>query len=203
MDYKNQLITTGEVNDVGAYIRENVKKSRRFGIELTNVFNTKYFYINSSLSLSRNLVYNFNEILYDYGPDFTEYNTVENIYKTTDLAFSPNIIFNNRLEWKTNSFLSLILNSKFVGKQYLDNTSNEDRSINDFFVNDFIIQSNITNNVFKNLFFKIEINNIFNVKYASNGYTFGYYGGIDYEVRENYFYPQATRNFMLSLSLEI
>ena len=203
MDYKNQLITTGEVNDVGAYIRENVKKSRRFGIELTNVFNTKDFYINSSLSLSRNLVYNFNEILYDYGPDFTEYNTVENIYKTTDLAFSPNIIFNNRLEWKTNSFLSLILNSKFVGKQYLDNTSNEDRSINDFFVNDFIIQSNITNNVFKNLFFKIEINNIFNVKYASNGYTFGYYGGIDYEVRENYFYPQATRNFMLSLSLEI
>ena len=203
MNYKNQLITTGEVNDVGAYIRENVKKSRRFGIELTNVFNTKDFYINSSLSLSKNLVYNFNEILYDYGPDFTEYNTVENIYKTTDLAFSPNIIFNNRLEWKTNTFLSLILNSKFVGKQYLDNTSNENRSINNFFVNDFIIQSNITNNVFKNLFFKIEINNIFNVKYSSNGYTFGYYGGMDYEVRENYFYPQATRNFMLSLSLEI
>jgi iron complex outermembrane receptor protein len=203
MNYKNQLITTGEVNDVGAYIRENVKKSRRFGIELTNVFNTKDFYINSSLSLSKNLVYNFNEILYDYGTDFTEYNTVENIYKTTDLAFSPNIIFNNRLEWKTNTFLSLILNSKFVGKQYLDNTSNENRSINNFFVNDFIIQSNITNNVFKNLFFKIEINNIFNVKYSSNGYTFGYYGGMDYEVRENYFYPQATRNFMLSLSLEI
>jgi iron complex outermembrane receptor protein len=203
MNYKNQLITTGEVNDVGAYIRENVKKSRRFGIELTNVFNTKDFYINSSLSLSKNLVYNFNEILYDYGPDFTEYNTVENIYKTTDLAFSPNIIFNNRLEWKTNTFLSLILNSKFVGKQYLDNTSNENRSINNFFVNDFIIQSNITNNVFKNLFFKIEINNIFNVKYSSNGYTFGYYGGMDYEVRENYFYPQATRNFVLSLSLEI
>ena len=203
MEYTNQLITTGEVNDVGAYIRENVKKSRRFGAEIFNVLNTKNLYINSSLSLSRNLVYNFNEILYDYGPDFTEYNTVENKYNTTYLAFSPNIIFNNHLEWKTNSFLSLILNSKFVGKQYLDNTSNVGRSLKSFFVNDFKIQTNISNNVFKNLFFKIEINNIFNVKYSSNGYTFGYYGGMDYEVRENYFYPQATRNFMLSLSLEI
>ena len=71
MEYNNQLITTGEVNDVGAYIRENVKKSRRFGVEFTNVLNSKDFYVNSSLSLSRNLVYNFNETLYDYGADFS------------------------------------------------------------------------------------------------------------------------------------
>ena len=88
MEYNNQLITTGEVNDVGAYIRENVKKSRRFGVELTNVLNTKDFYVNSSLSLSRNLVYNFNETLYDYGADFSQYNIIENKYFITDLAFS-------------------------------------------------------------------------------------------------------------------
>ena len=80
MEYNNQLITTGEVNDVGAYIRENVKKSRRFGVEFTNVLNTKDFYVNSSLSLSRNLVYNFNETLYDYGADFSQYNIIENKY---------------------------------------------------------------------------------------------------------------------------
>lgn len=72
-----------------------------------------------------------------------------------------------------------------------------------FLINDFKIQTNLTNNVLNNLFFKIEINNIFNVKYSSNGYTFGYYGGMDYEVRENYFYPQATRNIMFSISIEI
>ena len=87
MEYNNQLITTGEVNDVGAYIRENVKKSRRFGVEFTNVLNTKDFYVNSSLSLSRNLVYNFNETLYDYGADFSQYNIIENKYVITDLAF--------------------------------------------------------------------------------------------------------------------
>ena len=203
MEYNNQLITTGEVNDVGAYIRENVKKSRRFGVEFTNVLNTKDFYVNSSLSLSRNLVYNFNETLYDYGADFSQYNIIENKYGITDLAFSPGVLLNNHFEWKANKFLSFILNSKYVGKQYLDNTSNEKRVLKDFLINDFKIQTNLTNNVFNNLFFKIEINNIFNVKYSSNGYTFGYYGGMDYEVRENYFYPQATRNIMFSISIEI
>ena len=203
MEYNNQLITTGEVNDVGAYIRENVKKSRRFGVEFTNVLNSKDFYVNSSLSLSRNLVYNFNETLYDYGADFSQYNIIENKYVITDLAFSPGVLLNNHFEWKANKFLSFILNSKYVGKQYLDNTSNEKRVIKDFLINDFKIQTNLTNNVFNNLFFKIEINNIFNVKYSSNGYTFGYYGGMDYEVRENYFYPQATRNIMFSVSIEI
>ena len=203
MEYNNQLITTGEVNDVGAYIRENVKKSRRFGVEFTNVLNTKDFYVNSSLSLSRNLVYNFNETLYDYGADFSQYNIIENKYGVTDLAFSPGVLLNNHFEWKANKFLSFILNSKYVGKQYLDNTSNEKRVLKDFLINDFKIQTNLTNNVFNNLFFKIEINNIFNVKYSSNGYTFGYYGGMDYEVRENYFYPQATRNIMFSVSIEI
>ena len=203
MEYNNQLITTGEVNDVGAYIRENVKKSRRFGVEFTNVLNTKDFYVNSSLSLSRNLVYNFNETLYDYGADFSQYNIIENKYGVTDLAFSPGVLLNNHFEWKANKFLSFILNSKYVGKQYLDNTSNEKRVLKDFLINDFKIQTNLTNNVLNNLFFKIEINNIFNVKYSSNGYTFGYYGGMDYEVRENYFYPQATRNIMFSISIEI
>ena len=203
MEYNNQLITTGEVNDVGAYIRENVKKSRRFGVEFTNVLNTKDFYVNSSLSLSRNLVYNFNETLYDYGADFSQYNIIENKYVITDLAFSPGVLLNNHFEWKANKFLSFILNSKYVGKQYLDNTSNEKRVLKDFLINDFKIQTNLTNNVLNNLFFKIEINNIFNVKYSSNGYTFGYYGGMDYEVRENYFYPQATRNIMFSISIEI
>ena len=203
MEYNNQLITTGEVNDVGAYIRENVKKSRRFGVEFTNVLNTKDFYVNSSLSLSKNLVYNFNETLYDYGADFSQYNIIENKYGVTDLAFSPGVLLNNHFEWKANKFLSFILNSKYVGKQYLDNTSNEKRVLKDFLINDFKIQTNLTNNVLNNLFFKIEINNIFNVKYSSNGYTFGYYGGMDYEVRENYFYPQATRNIMFSISIEI
>ena len=203
MEYDDQLVTTGEVNDVGAYVRTNVKKSRRFGIEVYNSFNSKNLMINTSLSLSRNLVYNFKEYIYDYGSDFSEYNTIINNYNITDIAFSPNMIINNHLEWEVNNNLNLIWKTKYVSNQYLDNTSNMNRMIKSFIINDFEINTSFINNVFDNLYFKISANNIFNVMYSSNGYTFGYYAGLDTEIRENYFYPQAGRNFMISLNLKI
>ena len=203
MEYDDQLVTTGEVNDVGAYVRTNVKKSRRFGVEVYNSFNSKNLMINTSLSLSRNLVYNFKEYIYDYGSDFSEYNTIINNYNITDIAFSPNMIINNHLEWEINNNLNLIWKTKYVSNQYLDNTSNMNRMIKSFIINDFEINTSFINNVFDNLYFKISANNIFNVMYSSNGYTFGYYAGLDTEIRENYFYPQAGRNFMISLNLKI
>lgn len=203
MEYNNQLITTGEINDVGANIRTNVKKSRRFGVEISNLINTRKININSSLSLSKNYVFNFNEYLYDYGNDFSEFNTIINKYKKTDISFSPNIIVNNSIIWTFKKPFSVSLKSKFVGKQYLDNTSDSKRSIDPFLLNDFELNVNLNNNFLKNLYFKFSINNIFNEVYSNNGYTFGYYGGLNYEVRENYYYPQAVRNYMLTINFKI
>tara|TARA_B100000482_G_scaffold192411_1_gene180498 strand:+ start:6954 stop:9362 length:2409 start_codon:yes stop_codon:yes gene_type:complete len=203
MEYNNQLITTGEINDVGANIRTNVKKSRRFGVEISNLINTRKININSSLSLSKNYVFNFNEYLYDYGNDFSEFNTIINKYKKTDISFSPNIIVNNSIIWAFKKPFSVSLKSKFVGKQYLDNTSDSKRSIDPFLLNDFELNVNLNNNFLKNLYFKFSINNIFNEVYSNNGYTFGYYGGLNYEVRENYYYPQAVRNYMLTINFKI
>ena len=203
MEYDNQLVTTGEVNDVGAYVRTNVKKSRRFGVEIYNSFNSKLLMINTSLSLSRNLLYNFKEYIYDYGSDFSKYNTIINNYNITDIAFSPKMIINNRIEWKVINNLNIVWKTKYVSKQYLDNTSNINRMIKSFLINDFEINTSFINNIFDNLYFKIYVNNIFNSMYSSNGYTFGYYAGLENEIRENYFYPQAGRNFMISLNLKI
>ena len=75
--------------------------------------------------------------------------------------------------------------------------------IKSFLINDFEINTSFINNIFDNLYFKIYVNNIFNSMYSSNGYTFGYYAGLQNEIRENYFYPQAGRNFMISLNLKI
>ncbi len=202
MEYDNQLITTGEINDVGANIRENVKKSRRYGIELSNVIITQIININSSLTLSKNYVFNFNEYIYDYGSDFSEFNTIINKYKKTDISFSPNIIFNNSINWRFTKQFSLTFNSKYVGKQFLDNTSNSQRSIDSFLVNDLELSTSFNKNIFKNLYLKFSINNIFNEMYSSNGYTFGYYGGLKYEVRENYYYPQAGRNYMFTINIK-
>ena len=92
MEYKNQLIATGEINDVGGNIRTNAKKSRRFGIEISNSTNTGTFRINSSITLSKNYVFDFEEILYDYGPNFDKFKPIRNSYTKTHLAFSPSII---------------------------------------------------------------------------------------------------------------
>ncbi|MEC7858014.1 MAG: TonB-dependent receptor, partial [Bacteroidota bacterium] len=202
MEYDNQLITTGEINDVGANIRKNVKKSRRYGIELSNVIITQMININSSLTLSKNYVFNFNEYIYDYGSDFSEFNTIINKYKKTDISFSPNIIFNNSISWRFTKQFSLTFKSKYVGKQFLDNTSNSQRSIDSFLVNDLEFSTSFNKNIFKNLYLKFSINNIFNEMYSSNGYTFGYYGGLEYEVRENYYYPQAGRNYIFTINIK-
>ena len=203
MEYKNQLIATGEINDVGGNIRTNAKKSRRFGIEISNSTNTSTFRINSSITLSKNYVFDFEEILYDYGPNFDKFKPIRNSYTKTHLAFSPSIITNNVIEWKTNKYLNISLKSKYIGKQYLDNTSNSNRIIKSYFINDLEFESRLTRKLFKNILFKFQINNIFDRLYSSNGYTFGYFGGQTYEVRENYLYPQAGRNFMLSINVKI
>ena len=203
MEYKNQLITTGEVNDVGAYIRTNVDKSRRYGLEASNNISNKKLNIESNISLSKNYVFDYSEVIYDYGEDFSEYNLVVNKYDKTDIAFSPKLIINNQVEYNVFNNLHFFLKSKFVGQQYLDNTSNINRSIDSFFTNDIGAYINLSNNLFESLFFKFSINNILNTLYSSNGYTFGYFGGRSYEVRENYYYPQAGRNFMVSLTIKI
>ena len=203
MEYKNQLVSTGEVNDVGAYIRTNVDKSRRYGLEVSNTISTKKFNVESNISLSKNYVFDFREVIYDYGEDFSEYNLMVTNYDKTDIAFSPNLIINNQIEFGAFNNLHFFLKSKFVGKQYLDNTSNINRSIDSFFTNDFGAYINLSNKLLENLFFRVSVNNIFNTLYSSNGYTFGYFAGRSYEIRENYYYPQAGRNFMVSLSINI
>ena len=203
MEYKNQLITTGELNDVGGYIRTNAKKSRRVGVEISNKIYKKKFNISSSLTLSKNFVYDFNEILYDYGNDFNQYNIIKKIYLKSNIAFSPEITGYNNIEYKTLKNIITSFKTKYVGKQYLDNTSNTNRSINSYLINSLDVEARLNVKGLKKLFIKFSINNIFNKMYSSNGYTFGYYAGTDYEVRENYLYPQAGRNYMFSLNIKI
>jgi iron complex outermembrane receptor protein len=203
MEYKNQLITTGELNDIGGYIRTNAKKSRRVGVEISNRLIIKKFNISSSLTLSKNFVYDFNEVLYDYGSNFNQYNIIKNTYLKSNIAFSPEIIGYNDIEYKALKNFTTSFKTKYVGKQYLDNTSNTNRSINSYLINSLDVEARLNIKFLKKLFIKFSANNIFNKMYSSNGYTFGYYAGTDYEVRENYLYPQAGRNYMFSLNIKI
>ena len=193
MDYRNQLVNTGAVNDVGAPVRTNVDKSYRLGVELDGgiVFNSKFQW-SANLALSQNKIKAFNEIIIDYD-SFTE---VINAFENTDIAFSPNVVGASILSYTPIPTLKLDLLSKYVGQQYLDNTSNDAKSLDAFFVNDLVLSYSPIIRGVHNVEFKFLVNNILGEAYSSNGYTYSY---IFFQslIEENFLYPQAGRNFLL------
>jgi iron complex outermembrane recepter protein len=201
MNYKNQLVPTGKVNDVGALIRTNVDESYRTGIELEgSVKLSAEFLWNVNLAISQNKIKNFNEVLYDYGVNFDEYNEVVTSYSNTDIAVSPNLIAGSALMYMPWRGFELGLLTKYVGDQYLDNTSNEGRKIDAYLVNDLRVSYSWRPAFMREISLSLLANNIFSAQYSSNGYTYGYLGG-PAEYRQNYYYPQAGRNFMAMLAL--
>ncbi|PKQ69758.1 TonB-dependent receptor [Raineya orbicola] len=199
MDYTNELILTGKVNDVGAYTRTNVPRSRRIGVELEgNVELSKKWIWQASFTLSQNKIPEFTEFVDDYDNG----TQVSFTYQNVDLAFSPRIIAAQQLTFKPWNAFEIGLLSKYVGKQYLDNTQNENRKLDAFFVNDVRFAYTVpTFKGLKELRLGLLVNNIFNEEYEPNGYTFGYIVG-GQRLWENYYYPQAGTNFLLNVGLK-
>jgi iron complex outermembrane receptor protein len=201
MHYKNQLVLSGDLNDVGAPLRLNVPDSYRAGIEWELYLKlNKNIAFSSSLNLSINKIKLFKEVLYDYG--MAEPGIIINEYKNSSIAFSPNIVTSIGADFTLMDPLKISLISKYVGKQYLDNTSNDNRLIDSYFIGDFILSYNpsFLKSV-KNLSFTLQINNIWNALYSANGYTYSYiYGDL---ITENFLYPQAERNFMLGMKIKL
>ena len=201
MFYKDQLINTGKLNDVGGQTRQNVPESYRAGIEIDGRWQIlKNLSWAATATFSRNKIKNFTEYIYDEDPAALTGNVVNN-YNNTTIAFSPSIIASSEISYSVLPNASIAFLSKYVGKQYLDNTSAETRTLSSFFVNDVRLSYNTPVAGIKNVGISLLINNVFSTLYESNGGTYPYlYGGtLD---RFNYYYPQATRNFLLSLNVK-
>jgi iron complex outermembrane recepter protein len=199
MNYFNQLIVTGELNDVGAVIRKNVDKSYRAGIELIGKFSlTKSLFWDFNLTLSQNKIKNFTEVVYDYT---NGYDIIENHFTNTDMALSPNIIGFNRLTFNPIKSFFISFQSKYVGQQYLDNTSSQDRKIDAYLISDVNLSYKFKVKKLEELSVNLLVNNVFNQKYSSNGYTYNYV----YEnlIVENFYYPQAGINYLLGLTIKL
>jgi iron complex outermembrane recepter protein len=202
MNYTNQLVLTGELNDVGAFVRTNAGKSYRMGIELQGKLKISDHLIwNANITLSKNKIEKYREIMEDYGDDFSGFALVENTFEDTDIAFSPSVIAGSSLSFLPIKNADFTLLSKYVGKQYLDNTANEARSIDAYLVNDLRLSYTWQPSFLKEITLSFLINNILDAKYESNGFTYGYLAGST-EYRENFYYPQAGRNFMGMLSIK-
>ncbi len=197
MLYKNQLILTGQINDVGAYTRVNVPNSYRVGIELqakasiTNWFNTS-----ANATFSQNKLKASDEYLDDYDNG----GQIKIAHNNTDISFSPSITGGATLSFIPVKNLAVNFIEKYVSRQYMDNTQDKSRSLNAYFVQDARVTYKITNPIVEDLILVAAAYNVFDKKYEPNGYTFSYiYGG--QKTTENFYFPMARRNFMVGVNV--
>lgn len=198
MDYTNQLVLTGALNDVGSPIRENVTSSYRAGIELVgSVKILKNLEWTANATFSQNKIQEFTEVL----TDWDTWASIENVYENTDISFSPSLIAGSLISYKPLDGLEFGLQTKYVGKQFLDNTGSDDRSLAAYTVSDFIASYKTSFLKLKDVQFNFLVNNIFNAMYSSNGYTWGgVYAGE--RINENWLYPQAGTNVLSGITVK-
>ncbi|MEO7213142.1 TonB-dependent receptor [Mucilaginibacter sp.] len=212
MLYKNQLILTGALNDVGAQIRNNVKDSYRAGIELDGrVKITKALSWAATATISTNKIKNYGQFLNNYDDDTQAFI----LLKKTDIAYSPSFIASSEISLVPFKGGEIAFVSKYISRQFLDNTSNTnpagfvssgsnafvtDRLLKSYFVSDVRLRYNFSIKSVKNIGLGLLVNNIFSKKYEANGATYPDIEG-GQVVNYNYYFPQATRNFLASVSL--
>jgi iron complex outermembrane recepter protein len=181
MLYKNQLILTGNLDDVGSPIRSNSEKSYRLGVEVdATIAISKKLFARPNITISENK----NQDLVVAGENFGNKN----------IAFSPSIVAGNSFVFQPLKGLEISWLSKFVGEQFMNNIELPEARLKDYFVNDLNVSYEYkTKSVFKSIVFSGLINNVLDKKYVSNGYMYDVYP---------YYYPQAGINFLVGLNLK-
>lgn len=200
MDYKDQLVLTGEINNVGNPVFTNVARSYRAGVELIGgvqlLENLRW---EGNLSLSRNKITDFTEFVDNWSPPYEQ---ISSDLGETDLSFSPNIVANSVVSFEPFTEFNVKLISRYVGEQYLDNTSNENRRLAAYFVNDLNFSYGFKSDFFERLDVFLNIANVFSTQYEANAWVYRYfYEGEEYLMAG--FFPQAPINFMAGISLRL
>ncbi|MCF8330881.1 MAG: TonB-dependent receptor [Bacteroidales bacterium] len=199
MDYKDQLIMTGEINNVGSPIMKNIPNSYRTGVEVNlkaKLGESVNWDFNTTLS--QNKIKNFTTYVdnYDTWPEQNK-----KYIGTTDISFSPELIANSVFDWEIIENLRLSLISQYVGRQYIDNTSNMDRSIDPYFINDLQLLYSFSTKLIPEIQLNVKINNLLDEKYETNAWVYRYYSGGKEYTSSGYF-PQAGFHFMSGLTVK-
>ncbi len=198
MHYKDQLVLSGKINDVGAYTRTNIPESYRLGIELEGKYQLwTWMNIAGNITFSQNKVLHFSEFIDDYDMGGQQIKA----YKRTDIAYSPSWIASSTVSFSLLPSLSLDILSKYVSRQYLDNTGDPGRSLDPFYVQDLRLEHSIHPKWAKDIQIIFQVNNLFNNKYEPNGYTYNYIYGGTLSVN-NYYFPMAGINFIAGINLK-
>ena len=199
MNYKDQLVLTGAIDDTGAPLRATSGKSYRLGVEIDATF-----LICENFRILPNLALSSNKNLDFVSPIDGELVNLG----TTNLSFSPNIVAGNKFEYEPITNLQLGLYTKYVGEQYMGNVDSDVSKLDAYFVNDFNVSYTIDNIPFlREIVVTGLVNNIFNIKYVSNGYYYTYDDTwtdptTTTTIEGTGYYPQATINFLVGAAVK-
>ncbi|MFA6404166.1 MAG: TonB-dependent receptor [Salinivirgaceae bacterium] len=198
MLYKNQLVLTGQLNDVGNAIMTNVDKSYRRGIEITaGVQISRWLKWDGNLTLSQNKIIDFTEYVDNW--DTWAQDTIS--IGETNIAFSPNLLANSLFKVTPIKNLTIGINSQYVGKQYIDNSMSNDRSLDAYFVNNLLVNYTLKPKFMHEIGFQLQVNNLLNARYENNAWVYSYIYGGERFAMDGYF-PQAGTNFMVGVNLK-
>ncbi len=203
MNYKNQLVLTGALNDVGNSLRKNVAQSFRRGVEfiaMKTILKGKTV-LEGNLTLSQNKIKQFEDVYYDYGNNYDNFIVKKDIYKNTDISFSPNAIAYVGITDKHIKNFQFGANVKYVGKQYLDNTSNRGSKLNVYSTLNLYFQKEIRLKKVPYIVIRGAVNNLASINYTNNGYTYKYIVNGEL-ITENFYYPQSKINFLFGLDFK-
>jgi iron complex outermembrane receptor protein len=202
MKYDNQLILTGKISEIGEMLTSNIPDSYRMGIELTGAVQiSRLLRWNGNITFSQNKIKNFVEQdidVYDDGWNWVE--SRSNEIGSTNIAYSPGIVANSVLSFSYHSF-ETALHSNYVGRQYLDNTSSKERSIDAYFVNNLRASYTLKAPHVESVELGVWVNNLFNVEYETNGYNWYSYYLDGKRVNEKRYFPQAGANALASITV--
>ncbi len=197
MSYKDQLILTGEINDVGSAIMVNVDKSYRRGIEIfggVKIINGLQWDANATIS--QNKILNFTE----YVDNWNTWGQEQNFMEETDIAFSPNFVASSNIQYSPIKNFSIALVSQYVGRQYIDNSSSEDRMLDPYFVNNIRLSYNLELKEIRGIEFTLLVNNLASEEYETNAWVYSYILEGERYAMDGYF-PQAGINFLAGATL--
>lgn len=203
MDYKDQLVQTGKLNDVGYKLQENVPDSYRTGIEIALAYTpTEWLHLDGNLTLSRNKIK-------DYTAYYTIYDPVswkpvqpltqdKEFYKSTDISFSPSTVgsFIITLKPFEKEDITFSFINKYVGKMYYDNTSNAANRLSEYFITDFTASYTLDTHKAGKIDFQFFINNLASIKYSANAWVDPWRFSDGTEIVYKGLYPQAGANLM-------
>jgi iron complex outermembrane receptor protein len=202
MDYFNQLVLTGAVNDVGTSLRKNVARSYRAGLELTLLQNLwakgqHRLSFSGNFALSQNQIRQFTASWLDYAT----YEQVDSQFNNTPIAYSPNRVAAAGIKY-TYKNLDIQVLEKFVSRQFLDNTGDITRSLDAYNFTEVFVNYNRTLKNKSQIQLKLQVSNALNNYFANNGYTWGYLYGNRDVIQEVFVFPTAIRNVTLSLGYQ-